>query len=92
MTKTAATRQRRTCRNRRDPAALIERDQWDGDVADRVGAALATLDERSQQILKRRWMTDDKATLHDLAAEYGVSAERIRQMKRPQLETASLGF
>jgi RNA polymerase sigma-32 factor len=64
-----------------DPAVLIERDQWDGDVADRVGAALATLDERSQQILKRRWMTDDKATLHDLAAEYGVSAERIRQIE-----------
>lgn len=64
-----------------DPAVQIERDQWDGDVADRVGAALATLDERSQQILKRRWMTDDKATLHDLAAEYGVSAERIRQIE-----------
>jgi RNA polymerase sigma-32 factor len=64
-----------------DPAVLIERDQWDGDVADRVGAALATLDERSQQILKRRWMTDDKATLHDLAAEYGISAERIRQIE-----------
>lgn len=64
-----------------DPAVLIERDQWDDDVSDRVGAALATLDERSQQILKRRWMTDDKATLHDLAAEYGVSAERIRQIE-----------
>ncbi|MBC7983341.1 MAG: RNA polymerase sigma factor RpoH [Candidatus Obscuribacterales bacterium] len=64
-----------------DPSVLIERDQWDDDVTDRVGAALATLDERSQQILKRRWMTDDKATLHDLAAEYGVSAERIRQIE-----------
>jgi len=64
-----------------DPSILIERDQWDDDVSERVGTALATLDERSQQILKRRWMTDDKATLHDLAAEYGVSAERIRQIE-----------
>ncbi len=64
-----------------DPAIVFERDQWDDDVSERVGAALATLDERSQQILKRRWMTDDKATLHDLAAEYGVSAERIRQIE-----------
>jgi len=64
-----------------DPAAQIERDQWDDNVSERVGAALATLDERSQQILKRRWMADEKATLHDLAAEYGVSAERIRQIE-----------
>jgi RNA polymerase sigma-32 factor len=64
-----------------DPSVVIERDEWDNDVSERVGMALASLDERSQQILKRRWMTDDKATLHDLAAEYGVSAERIRQIE-----------
>jgi RNA polymerase sigma-32 factor len=64
-----------------DPSAELERDQWDEDTADRVGAALKTLDERSQQILRRRWMTDDKATLHELADEYGVSAERIRQIE-----------
>jgi RNA polymerase sigma-32 factor len=39
------------------------------------------LDDRSRNILKRRWMSDDKATLHELAAEYGVSAERVRQVE-----------
>jgi RNA polymerase sigma-32 factor len=64
-----------------DPSVEAERDQWDEDTAGRVGAALKTLDERSQQILRRRWMADEKATLHELADEYGVSAERIRQIE-----------
>jgi RNA polymerase sigma-32 factor len=64
-----------------DPALAVERDQWDDDASERVSTALATLDERSRQILQRRWMTDDKATLHELADEYGVSAERVRQIE-----------
>lgn len=44
--------------------------------------ALANLDERSRDILQQRWLTDDKATLHELAAEYDVSAERIRQLEK----------
>ena len=40
-----------------------------------------SLDERSQAILRSRWMTDDKATLHQLAGQHGVSAERIRQIE-----------
>jgi len=64
-----------------DPAIEVEREQWDEDSADRVATALATLDERSQQILRSRWMTDKKATLHELADQYGVSAERIRQIE-----------
>lgn len=64
-----------------DPSVAVERDQWDEDTSDRVAAALKTLDDRSRQILQRRWMTDDKATLHELADEYGVSAERIRQIE-----------
>lgn len=47
--------------------------------------ALENLDERSQDILKGRWLNDDKATLHDLAGKYDVSAERIRQ-----IETAAM--
>ena len=39
------------------------------------------LDDRSRDILARRWLAEDKATLHELAAEYGVSAERIRQIE-----------
>jgi RNA polymerase sigma-32 factor len=64
-----------------DPSVAVEREQWDEDTADRVGTALKTLDERSRDILRRRWMSDDKATLHELADEYGVSAERIRQIE-----------
>lgn len=64
-----------------DPAIAFERDQWDEDTGDRVATALATLDKRSREILQRRWMGDDKATLHELAAEYNVSAERIRQIE-----------
>jgi RNA polymerase sigma-32 factor len=64
-----------------DPAVEAENEEWEEDSADRLGAALEKLDERSRNILKRRWMTDDKATLHELADEYGISAERVRQVE-----------
>ena len=59
----------------------VERDDWDGDCARPADGALGQLDARSRDILARRWLTDDKATLHELAAEYDVSAERIRQIE-----------
>jgi RNA polymerase sigma-32 factor len=64
-----------------DPAIEVEREEWEEDSSDRLGLALEKLDERSRTILKRRWMTDDKATLHELADEYGISAERVRQVE-----------
>jgi len=64
-----------------DPSIAVEREQWDEDTADRLSQALGTLDERSQHILRSRWMQDDKSTLHELADKYGVSAERIRQIE-----------
>jgi len=64
-----------------DPSVAVEREQWDEDTSDRLARALDTLDERSQNILRSRWMTEDKATLHELADRYGVSAERIRQIE-----------
>ena len=64
-----------------DPALEVEREEWEANSADRLSAALERLDARSRNILKRRWMSDDKATLHELAAEYGVSAERVRQVE-----------
>jgi RNA polymerase sigma-32 factor len=64
-----------------DPSVAVEREQWDEDTADRLAHALETLDERSQHILRSRWMTEEKSTLHDLADQYGVSAERIRQIE-----------
>jgi RNA polymerase sigma-32 factor len=64
-----------------DPAKAVEREDWDADAHDRLDIALDKLDARSRDILARRWLTDDKATLHELAAEYNVSAERIRQIE-----------
>src|SRR5512140_511751 len=64
-----------------DPAVAVERAEWDDDVTDKVAAAMSQLDARSQAILRARWMDEPKATLHDLAERYGVSAERIRQIE-----------
>ena len=59
----------------------VEREEWEEDSSERLSMALEKLDDRSRSILKRRWMTDDKATLHELADEYGISAERVRQVE-----------
>src|SRR6266403_3592799 len=64
-----------------DPAVEVENEEWEEDSTERLSMALEKLDERSRSILKRRWMTDDKATLHELADEYGISAERVRQVE-----------
>jgi RNA polymerase sigma-32 factor len=64
-----------------DPAIAVERDEWEESAAQRVTDAFTTLDQRSRDILESRWMTDQKATLHELAGRYGVSAERIRQIE-----------
>jgi RNA polymerase sigma-32 factor len=64
-----------------DPAIEVENEEWEEDSADRLTIALEKLDERSRTILKRRWMTENKATLHELADEYGISAERVRQVE-----------
>ena len=65
-----------------DPAQLAENDDWEVDNNTRLIAAVKDLDDRSRDILQRRWLNDAKATLHELAAEYGVSAERIRQLEK----------
>jgi RNA polymerase sigma-32 factor len=64
-----------------DPADLIEREDSDSDAAEQLAASLRVLDERSRAILQRRWLAEPKATLQELATEYGVSAERIRQIE-----------
>jgi RNA polymerase sigma-32 factor len=64
-----------------DPAVAIESAEWDDDVSERVAQAMTQLDERSRAILRARWMDEEKATLHDLADRFGVSAERIRQIE-----------
>ena len=67
---------------RMQPDELIEQQDAADQQHERLMTALSTLDERSRDILARRWLTEDKATLQDLADEYGVSAERIRQIEK----------
>ncbi len=69
-----------------EPTAMIESQQRDVLATDGIAAALDTLDPRSRRIVEERWLkvNDDGSgglTLHDLAAQYGVSAERIRQIE-----------
>lgn len=66
-----------------DPARKLEHDNWEENSNTQLHAALEDLDERSRDIIQQRWLNEDnKATLHDLADKYGVSAERIRQLEK----------
>ena len=64
-----------------DPADLLENSDWGAHEQRKLKAAIATLDARSRDIVASRWLAEDKLTLHDLAARYKVSAERIRQLE-----------
>lgn len=67
---------------RNDPARLLEDEQWEADSNQRLLVAMETLDDRSRNILVQRWLSEQKSTLHELADEYQVSAERIRQLEK----------
>ena len=68
-----------------DPAAVIEREQWEGAVSGSLATAIEALDARSREVIRARWLAEDKRTLQDLADQYGVSAERIRQIESAAL-------
>ena len=68
-----------------EPMAQLEGDELEARHADRLHQALVTLDERSRDIVTSRWLHEDRSTLHDLAARYGVSAERVRQIEQRAL-------
>ena len=65
-----------------DPSLLLEDSDWSDSSVAQLRGALAQLDERSRDILQKRWLSENKATLHELADTYGVSAERIRQLEK----------
>ncbi len=65
-----------------DPALLVEQERHGEQGRENLLQAFEKLDERSQDILQQRWLLDNKATLHDLADKYGVSAERVRQLEK----------
>ena len=65
-----------------DPADSVESQDWKENSEQQLYLALGDLDDRSRDILARRWLAEEKSTLHELAAEYGISAERIRQLEQ----------
>lgn len=73
-----------------DPADIVEAHDWEQNTQRRLLAGIKTLDDRSQDIIRRRWMVESKETLQDLAAEYGVSAERIRQIENNAIKKLRL--
>jgi len=70
---------------RYNPESLYTESTGEAERGKQLSTALADLDPRSRAIIQRRWLDDDKPTLHDLAHEYGVSAERIRQIEKKAL-------
>ncbi|MEQ5835786.1 RNA polymerase sigma factor RpoH [Marinobacter sp. NFXS9] len=75
---------------RSDPAKQLEQSDWTEDSNSRLMSALSGLDERSQDILRERWLSESKSTLHELADKYGVSAERIRQLEKNAMKKIRL--
>ena len=65
-----------------DLALQIEEEEWEETTNNSLYLAMEGLDERSKDILASRWLSDDKATLHELADKYGISAERVRQLEK----------
>ena len=67
---------------RYNPALQLEAQNWTDSREQALQQAMLSLDARSQDILKRRWLSSEKSTLHTLAAEYQISAERVRQLEK----------
>ena len=77
---------------RADPAQQLEADDWSSQNENTMMSSLNNLDDRSRTIIQRRWLDDDKATLHQLADQYQVSAERIRQLETNALKKLRVSF
>lgn len=80
------------CDLRSDPARQFETDDTQTQHLQLMEASLKNLDERSQDIIQRRWLDDKKSTLHDLADKYQVSAERIRQLEQNAIKKLRVAF
>ena len=71
---------------RHDPAVELEQHEWEQHKVESFRSALEGLDARSRDILQQRWLGEEKATLHQLADQYQVSAERIRQLEQAAIK------
>ena len=67
--------------HRYEPGALVEEAEWSAYASGHMAAALEDIDERSRDIITRRWLREPKAKLRELADDYGISAERVRQIE-----------
>jgi len=75
-----------------EPSRVIEANDWESHNQQQLSTALTKLDDRSRDIIQQRWLTDDKATLHQLADKYQVSAERIRQLENNAIKKLKLAM
>ena len=78
--------------NTPSPEATLLTQDTEANNHQMLGTALQNLDDRSKAIVTRRWLTEPKATLHELADEYGVSAERIRQIESNAFKAIKTSF
>lgn len=69
-----------------DPADVVEEADWEENTTSALKEAMQTLDDRSRDIITQRWLADQKSTLHDLAAVYDISAERVRQIEKNAMD------
>ena len=77
---------------RASPEEQLAMEQTDQTNRQNLASALLTLDDRSREIIRKRWLNEDKVTLHSLAEEFGVSAERIRQLEANAMKKLRLAF
>jgi len=78
--------------SKEDPAIQLELQNWDDYKIQQLTAALGTLNDRSRDIVERRWLAEEKSTLNELAAKYQVSAERIRQIESSAMKKLKAVF
>ena len=69
-----------------DPADMVEDADWEENNNSALMEAMEDLDDRSRDIVQQRWLNEQKATLHELAAEYNISAERVRQIEKNAMD------
>jgi len=78
--------------HRFNPAQQLEKSDWSDQVSDTIYLALNKLDERSQDIIRKRWLDENKLTLQDLAIKYNISAERVRQLEKNAMQKLKTAF
>ncbi len=78
--------------SKEDPAVQLELQNWDDYKIQQLTTALGTLNDRSRDIVERRWLAEKKSTLNELATEYQVSAERIRQIESSAMKKLKAVF